>query len=75
MEIEIVTLVVKESAKLTVPTNWQEQIQVGSRSVALRRVFDLKLTEIHLIEIILEVWVINGQYVINVSICEVELRC
>ena len=39
MEIEIVTFVVKGSAKLTVPTDWQEQIQVGSRSVALRRVF------------------------------------
>ena len=43
MEIEIVTFVVKGSAKLTVPTDWQEQIQVGSRSVALRRVF-LKYT-------------------------------
>ena len=43
MEIEIVTFVVKGSAKLTVPIDWQEQIQVGSRSVALRRVFDLKL--------------------------------
>ena len=43
MEIEIVTFVVKGSAKLTVSTDWQEQIQVGSRSVALRRVFDLKL--------------------------------
>ena len=42
MEIEIVTFVVKGSMKLTVPTDWQEQIQVGSRSVALRRVFDLK---------------------------------
>ena len=35
MEIEIVTFVVTGSAKLTVPTDWQEQIQVGSRSVAL----------------------------------------
>ena len=40
MEIEIVMFVVKRSAKLTVPTDWQEQIQVESRSVALRRVFD-----------------------------------
>ena len=39
MEIEIVTFVVKGSAKLNVPNDWQEQIQVG-RSVALRRVFD-----------------------------------
>ena len=30
---------------------------------------------IHLTDIILKVWVINGQYVIDVSICEVELRC
>ena len=59
MEIEIVTFVVKGIAKLTVPTDWQEQIQVGSRSFALRRVFDLKLRGIHLIEIILKVWVIN----------------
>ena len=41
-EIEIATSVVKGSAKLTVPTDWQEQIQVGSRSAALRLVFDLK---------------------------------
>ena len=37
MEIEIVTFVVKGSMKLTVSTNWQEQIQVGSRSVALQK--------------------------------------
>ena len=43
MEIEIVTLVLKGSAKLTVPIDWQEQIQVGSKNVALCRVFDLKL--------------------------------
>ena len=55
MEIEIVTFVVKGSAKLTVPMDWQEQTQVGSRSVALRRVFDLKLRGIHLTEIILKV--------------------
>ena len=28
MEIEIVTFAVKGSMKLTVPTDWQEQIQV-----------------------------------------------
>ena len=43
MEIEIVTFVVNGSAKLNVPTDWQEQIQVGKRSVALRLVFDVKL--------------------------------
>ena len=29
----------------------------------------------HLIGVILKVWVINGQYVIDVSIFEVALRC
>ena len=43
MEFEIVVFVEKGSAKLTVSTDWQEQIQVGSRIVALRRDFDLKL--------------------------------
>ena len=42
MEIEIVTLVVKERARMTVPTDWQEHILEGRKSVALRRVFDLK---------------------------------
>ena len=58
MEIEIVTLVVKGSAKLTVPIDWQQQIQVASRSFAIRGVFDLKLRGIYLTEII--IWVING---------------
>ena len=74
MEIEIVTFVAKGSAKLTVPTDWQDQIKVGSRSVALRRVLDLKLSGIHLTEIILKVWVMNGQNVVDVSMCEVEPR-
>ena len=75
MEIEIVTFVIKGSAKLTVPADCQDQIQVGSRSVALRCVFDLKLRGIHLTEIFLKVWVINGLNIVDVSICEVELRC
>ena len=49
-------------------------MKVGSRSVALRRVFDLKLRGIHLTEIIFKVWVINGQNFVDVSICEVELN-
>ena len=48
---------------------------MGSRSVALRRVFDLKFMGIHVTEIIFKVSVINGQYVIDVSICKVELIC
>ena len=46
VEIEIVALVVKGSLKSTVLSYWQEQIQAASRSVALRRVFDLKLRTI-----------------------------
>ena len=76
MEIKIVTFVEKGSAKLTVPTFWQEQIQVGSRSFkfVFRCVFDLKLRGMHLTEMIHKVWVINGQNVVGVSTCEVELR-
>ena len=46
MEIEIVTLVVKGSVKLIVPTDWQEQIQEGSRRVALRLVLQMWPLEI-----------------------------
>ena len=60
-------LVVRGSAKLTVPPGRLEQITVGSRDNALCRVFDLKLIGIHLTEIILIIW----EYVIDVSICEV----
>ena len=73
MEIEIVTLVVKGSAKLIVPTDLQKQIDI--RRVALRRVFDLKFRGNRLTEIIIKVWIINWQYVINVSISEVKQRC
>ena len=41
MEIEIVTLVEKGSAKLIVPTDWEEQIQVARWIVALHCVFQL----------------------------------
>ena len=75
MEVEIVTFVVKEISQLTVTLDRQELIQVGSRGVALRRVFDLKLSGIHLTQMILKIWVIDWQYVIDVSVCEVELRC
>ena len=75
MEIEIATFVVKESTKLTVPTDWQEQIQVGSRSVALRRVFDLKFRGIPSDRDNSQSLDFNGQNVVDVSICEIELRC
>ena len=41
-EIEIVTLI-KGNMKLTIPPDRQQQIEEGSRSIALRRVFELKL--------------------------------
>ena len=36
-----------------------ERIQVGSRGVALRRVFDLKLSGIHWTQLIFKIWVID----------------
>ena len=54
MDVEIVTFVVKGSAQLTVPLDRLEYIQVGSRGVALRRVFHLKLSGIPLTQIILK---------------------
>ena len=75
MEVEIVTFVIKGSAQLTVPPDRQEEIQVGSRGVALNRVFYLKLSGRHLAKIILKIWIIDWHYVIDVSMCEVELRC
>ena len=59
MEVEIVTFVVKGSAQLTVTHDRQDEIQVGSRGVALRRVFDRKLSGIHLTHLILKVWIID----------------
>ena len=43
-EVEIVTFLIKGSAQLTVPPDLQGKIQVGSRGVALSRVFLLKLS-------------------------------
>ena len=75
MEVEIVTFVVDGSAQLTIASDRQKDSQKGSRTVALRLVIDLELGGIHLINIIFKVWIINWQYVFDVSICEVELRC
>ena len=43
MEDEVVTFVIKGSAQLTVLSDRQELIQVGSRGVALSLVFYFKL--------------------------------
>ena len=45
-------------------------MQVESGSIALRSIFDLKVTGIHLTDIIIKVWIINGQYVIDVIIVD-----
>ena len=64
MEIEIVVFVVKGSAKLTsLPMHWQEQIKVWSISVVLLHVFDLKLSVMHLTQIIREsVYFMSSMY-------------
>ena len=59
MEVEIVTFVIKGSVKLTVPPDRQEQIQVGSRGVALSSVFYIELSGIRLTKIILKILIID----------------
>ena len=75
MEVEIVMFVLKGREQLTVPSDRQEYIKVGSRGVALRRVIYLKLSGIYLTKVILKIWIIDRQYVIDVSMIEVELIC
>ena len=53
MEIKVVRFVVKGSAKLIVSPDRMEQILVGKKSVAHRRVFDIKFIGIRLTEKIL----------------------
>ena len=75
MEVDIVTFVVKGNVQLTILPDRQEQVHLGYIVVALFRVFDFKLSGIHLTKIIIKIWVIDWQYVIDVSVCQVELRC
>ena len=72
MEFEIVAFVIKGSVPLTVPRSTGVD---PNRSVALSRVFYLKRSGIHLTKTILKIWIIDCKYVIDVSICEVRLRC
>ena len=74
VEIEIVTFVIDGNVKLTIPPDRQKKIKVRSRSVALCRVFDLEFNGIHLTQVILKLWVVNGQNVIDVPVCEIEPR-
>ena len=46
-----------------------------SRCDALCRVLYLKFLRIHLVQIIFKVWVICGQYIIDVPVSEIEPRC
>ena len=50
------------------------ELQVRSRSVALCRVFDLEFNGIHLAQVILKLWVVYGQNIIDVPECEIEPR-
>ena len=75
MEIEVVTFVIYGSVKLTVPHDRQKYIQIRSRSVALCLVFDLKFNMIHLAQVILKLWVVYGQNIIDVPVCEIEPIC
>ena len=59
MDVEIVTFVVKGRAQQTVPSDRRKAIQVGSRNVALSRVFYLKLSGIHLTKIIFKILIID----------------
>ena len=70
VEIEIVTFVINGSVKLTVPPDRQKYMQVRSRSVAFGRVFDLEFNGIHLAQVILKLWVVYGQNIIDVPVCK-----
>ena len=75
METEIVTLFIIGSVQLTFPPNQQEEIQVRSSSVAFCRVFNLKFNKIHLTHVILKLWVVFGQKIIDVPVRGIEPRC
>ena len=66
IEIAIVTFVINGSVKLTVPS-----IDRRNRSVALCRVYDLKFNGVHLAKVILKIWVVYGQNIIDVPVCEI----
>ena len=73
MEIEIVTFVVNGSVKLTIPPEGQQdKIHVRSRIVALCHIFDLKFNRIHLTQVVLKIWVVYGQNIMDVTVCEIE---
>ena len=74
VEIEIVTFVINGSVKLTVPPDRQKYVQVRSRSDALCRVFDLEFNLIHLAQVILKLWVVYGQNIIDVPVCEIRQK-
>ena len=54
------------------PPDRQKLIQVRNRSVALCGVFDLKFNGIHLPQVILKLWVVYGQNIIDVPVCEID---
>ena len=75
IEIEIATFVINGSMLFNVPPDRQILIQVRSRSVALCRVFELNFYGINLVQVTLNIWVVYGQNISDVPICELEPRC
>ena len=75
MEIKIVTLCRKGKCEVDRPFRLTGVNPSRKQKCCSPCVFDLKFRGIHLTEIIFKVRVINGQHVIDVSICKIELRC
>ena len=66
MEIEIVTFLVPGNYEVERPYRLTgANLSRKQKGCNIRRVVDLKLRGIHLTEIILKVWVINGQDVVD----------
>ena len=74
-EVQIITFVLKGSASLLIDS--RSKLRSRTQIYCSLFVFDLNLSGIHLTQMILRVWIIDWHYIIyiDVSICEVELRC
>ena len=68
VEIKRVAFVGIRHVKVNVPTIDKKKIDNKQKSIALHLVFHRKFKRIHLSKIILNVWFINGQCVIDVHV-------
>ena len=76
MEIEIDTFVINGSMTLTSLPIDKFKVNPGKKQKRCScRVFDLKSNRIHLAQVIFKLWVVYGQNIIDVPICEIEPRC